>query len=92
MAEMKDEKIDIKCIIKLGGSAITHKDKFEALNDEALQSTVRQIHHLYSKISNRFVIVHGAGSFGHFQANQYKVAKGHINNNFNVKIGFSKTR
>jgi hypothetical protein len=130
--------IPCHCIIKLGGSAITNKQKFESLKEDVLRqvcSSIKQHHStapggivLVSKLRhtmvfaqcwftnitwiastasrcstgsrpllviaaarpyqlaalvkhaahiNRFHLqVHGAGSFGHFQASQYGVARG----------------
>lgn len=57
-------------LIKLGGSSITNKGSIEALNPRALDwfaSTLVQRKFDHSS----FVIVHGAGSFGHFAAKKY---------------------
>ena len=61
-------------IVKLGGSAVTRKDKFETLNRAALTTTARQIK--ASCGDGRVLLVHGCGSFGHFQAHQYGISKG----------------
>ena len=55
-------------IVKLGGSAITVKDTFETLRDDSLNSTANQIRQLLQENYHiNLVVVHGAGSFGHFQ-------------------------
>ncbi|KAA3488183.1 glutamate 5-kinase [Gossypium australe] len=105
----------IRCIVKLGGAAITCKNELEKINEENLEtvsSHLRQAMNLgscskqvmgmdwskrdgVSDISSslcdfgaqcqfnvdfsRFVVVHGAGSFGHFQASKSGVHKGGLN-------------
>jgi len=61
-------------IIKLGGSVITLKDKFETANT----SVIRRISFELSKISPLFslIIVHGGGSFGHHHAYKYNLHEG----------------
>nr|XP_033774388.1 isopentenyl phosphate kinase-like isoform X3 [Geotrypetes seraphini] len=65
----------LHCIVKLGGSAVTHKDCFESLKVEALQRAAGIVHALHRR-GQRCIIVHGAGSFGHFQAKEFNVSKG----------------
>lgn len=56
-------------IVKLGGSSITVKSEFETLNEKALQWVSQSIKSAMDKDANkRFIIVHGAGSFGHHTA------------------------
>eukprot|EP01126_Amoeba_proteus_P045901 TRINITY_DN5164_c0_g1_i10.p1 TRINITY_DN5164_c0_g1~~TRINITY_DN5164_c0_g1_i10.p1 ORF type:complete len:155 (+),score=12.57 TRINITY_DN5164_c0_g1_i10:661-1125(+) len=52
-------------LVKIGGAAITDKNKEETLNYANLGNLVNLFSNLHSKFS--FVIVHGAGSFGHIQ-------------------------
>lgn len=59
-------------IIKFGGSAITYKTDFEYINADALQRLCREL----ATVAGSYVLVHGAGSFGHYQAKQYGVAAG----------------
>eukprot|EP01041_Mallomonas_annulata_P006405 gene6405-12948_t len=64
-------------LVKYGGSAITEKSNFETLNMDALNSTASQIKKIKQKqTKTSFVIVHGAGSFGHFQASKYGLSRG----------------
>ncbi|KAB1208061.1 Isopentenyl phosphate kinase [Morella rubra] len=129
MDEKKQEKHQtkpIRCIVKLGGAAITYKDELEKINEENLHivsSQLRQamisgrslsekVHgmdwskrHGESEVSftiddigeyaigdsDRFVVVHGAGSFGHFQASKSGVHKGGLEQPL-VKAGFVATR
>ncbi|KAE8710191.1 putative WRKY transcription factor [Hibiscus syriacus] len=117
----------IRCIVKLGGAAITCKNELEKINEENLEtvsSQLRQAMNLgscsnkvigmdwskrdgVSDISStladiddqcqftvdfsRFVVVHGAGSFGHFQASKSGVHKGGLIQPL-VKAGFVATR
>ena len=62
-------------IVKLGGSAITNKGEFEQLDSESLSAQAMQFESLApSKYS--YIVVHGAGSFGHFQARKFDLGKG----------------
>ncbi len=69
-------------LVKLGGSAATHKGEFESANLEVIRETAKQIHagrRLKDKDKERgidLVLVHGAGSFGHFQAKQFGLRGG----------------
>jgi isopentenyl phosphate kinase len=61
-------------LLKIGGSSITDKGKFETVNTGALSwlvQTVKRAIHENKEIGKRFIIVHGAGSFGHHTAKQY---------------------
>ena len=74
------EDYGVDCLVKLGGAAITIKDKLETLDDEVLDTTIS---HLIETLNPpdtdgpapKLVVVHGAGSFGHFQASETGVAK-----------------
>lgn len=55
-------------ILKLGGSVITHKERYAALNEEVLNSISVE---LADASSDSMVVVHGAGSFGHMLARKY---------------------
>ncbi|WIA37910.1 hypothetical protein OEZ86_001287 [Tetradesmus obliquus] len=68
--------IPCHCIIKLGGSAITKKNKFETLKEDVLRQVCSSIKQHHSTAPGGIVLVHGAGSFGHFQASHYGVARG----------------
>ena len=54
-------------VVKIGGSAITDKGAFETLDYQRLQDTARHLA-LRPATSGSVALVHGAGSFGHFQA------------------------
>lgn len=76
-------------IVKLGGSAVTRKDKFETLNQAALTTTAKQIR--ASCGDGRVLLVHGCGSFGHFQAHEYGISKGTAWATFSW-LGLARTR
>lgn len=111
----------LRCIVKLGGAAITHKDELETLDVEKLTVTCKQLRqcmispssaHVTMDWSRRdvvseppaladlehthfdmdpFIIIHGAGSFGHFQASRSGVHKGGLRTTLG-KSGFVATR
>ncbi|XP_010938803.1 isopentenyl phosphate kinase isoform X2 [Elaeis guineensis] len=117
----------LRCIVKLGGAAITCKDELESINEENLRSVCAQLRQAMTPckssspaknlgmdwsrrlgnppvstidefrnkqaldLDNNFIIVHGAGSFGHFQASRSGVHKGGLNLPL-VKAGFVATR
>ena len=62
-------------IVKFGGSALTNKDKFESLRDVVLGSVSDQIKKLQTE-NNLIILIHGAGSFGHFTAKSYSLSNG----------------
>eukprot|EP00029_Vermamoeba_vermiformis_P004150 TRINITY_DN14680_c0_g1_i1.p1 TRINITY_DN14680_c0_g1~~TRINITY_DN14680_c0_g1_i1.p1 ORF type:complete len:301 (+),score=57.39 TRINITY_DN14680_c0_g1_i1:46-948(+) len=72
----------VDCIVKLGGSALTIKSQFETLNFNSINALGSLLQQTISDFKNhhdremRLIIVHGAGSFGHFQAKQFKVTEG----------------
>ncbi|KAM0015025.1 putative isopentenyl phosphate kinase [Helianthus debilis subsp. tardiflorus] len=119
-------KSPIRCIVKLGGAAITCKNEFEKINEANLvtvSSQLREAMMMFGSSSgsvlemdwskrpgvsetpkkvddfkeqqgldyNSFVVIHGAGSFGHFQASKSGVHKGGLNQPL-VKAGFVATR
>ncbi|GKU99624.1 hypothetical protein SLEP1_g12441 [Rubroshorea leprosula] len=117
----------IRCIVKLGGAAITCKNELEMINEDNLQTVSSQLRQamIMGSCSNKvvgmdwskrpgvsdisctvgdfgdqaqlnvdfseFIVVHGAGSFGHFQASKSGVHKGGLNQPL-VKAGFVATR
>ncbi|CAN6550479.1 unnamed protein product [Malus baccata var. baccata] len=115
----------IRCIIKLGGAAVTCKNELETINEANLKMVSSQLRQSMatgspsgevlgmdwskqpgeSEISSAildfehrpvadpcpFIVVHGAGSFGHFQASKSGVHKGGLYQPL-VKAGFVATR
>ncbi|XP_072047685.1 uncharacterized protein [Amphiura filiformis] len=93
MSDYSDHQVE--CIVKLGGRAITHKERHETANTEAIQSAGA----LFCDTGiGKFIAVHGAGSFGHFEAKKYGVATGYRNSDGltspvkQVQMGLCKTR
>ncbi|KAK9707208.1 hypothetical protein RND81_07G180000 [Saponaria officinalis] len=111
----------LRCIVKLGGAAITCKNELEKINEENLKAVsihlrqammsgdvvgmdwsrkpgksdicvnVDEISDQPLSDSSNFIVVHGAGSFGHFQASKSGVHKGGLNQSL-VRAGFVATR
>jgi len=75
-------------IIKLGGSVITRKGGFEEANLPALRMLCKEIAHAH-KNGGKFIIVHGAGSFGHPHVLKYKIKDGVRTPS--QALGFAKT-
>ena len=83
------------CVVKLGGSAITVKERFHTLHEAGLDAAVSQLQRIWQRrLDGRrrldLVVVHGAGSFGHFEAKQYGISKGTSHSDH--QLGFALTR
>ncbi len=82
-------------IVKFGGSAITDKATFETVKCDALRKAAHIIKQCVER-KLKCIVVHGAGSFGHHQARQYKVNAGWVglerSEQEHVREGFVKTR
>jgi isopentenyl phosphate kinase len=59
-------------IIKLGGSVITNKAKECCFKQEVMDQLAAELKHANQEI----ILIHGAGSFGHILAKQYKLNDG----------------
>ncbi|KAM3345108.1 isopentenyl phosphate kinase isoform X1 [Capsicum galapagoense] len=115
----------VRCIVKLGGAAITSKHKLETIDEENLKEVSSHLCQAFvpdstsanvlgmdwsrrpgqseapsfvddfsdqpAGDSESFIVVHGAGSFGHFQASKSGVHKGGLSRPL-VKAGFVATR
>jgi len=57
-------------VVKVGGSALTDKKGFKKAKLEAIESLARQIAEVNP---NHFILVHGAGSFGHPFVVEYRL-------------------
>ena len=79
-------------IVKLGGSCITDKTNFESLKPDVISAVAQQVQTVFAKSLNRvyIAIVHGAGSYGHFQARQFAIKQGGYNDTW--AEGFAATR
>ena len=64
-------------LVKLGGSAITDKTRFETLQSWQLESIASDLAAASTASSSHaFVLVHGAGSFGHHDAKRFNLSTG----------------
>jgi isopentenyl phosphate kinase len=62
-------------VLKLGGSLITHKDEPESVDEDSLASAADAVGAFRADgRSNRLVVVHGGGSFGHHHAAEQGVS------------------
>ena len=57
-------------ILKLGGSVITTKSKPQTLNIRA----IKNIAQIIREFDKPIIIVHGAGSFGHYFAKRFRIS------------------
>ena len=63
-------------LLKLGGSAITRKEEPETVDEEALETAAADIGNARDADEvEDFVLVHGAGSFGHYRAAQHDLSR-----------------
>ncbi len=76
-------------IIKLGGSAITNKDKFKSPRLNIIKQLAREIGQIYEKLEKKIVIIHGGGSYGHPLASKFKLHMGL--KDANALLGVSET-
>ncbi|MGQ9542869.1 MAG: isopentenyl phosphate kinase [Candidatus Bathyarchaeia archaeon] len=60
-------------VLKLGGSVITEKNKKPSFNRPLMDEIAREI----SKLEDKLILVHGAGSFGHPIAKKYSIHEGY---------------
>ena len=77
-------------VVKLGGSAITDKQRFEVVDLAGLTAAAESLKRLVSE-GRRVVVVHGAGSFGHFQAKEFGISRGGLSDD-SWRLGFALTR
>lgn len=73
-------------ILKLGGSAITHKAKPQTANQQIIENLTREIAETRTP---RLIIVHGGGSFGHPLAKKYAINDGF--KDASQIVGFAET-
>ena len=65
--------------LKLGGSLITDKRRFETPRPAVIERVAQEIAAaLEARPDIRLVLGHGSGSFGHFQAAKYHVLEGNL--------------
>ncbi|MEF8757613.1 MAG: isopentenyl phosphate kinase [Halobacteriales archaeon] len=61
-------------VLKLGGSVITDKDRAETLDAPALDAAADAVADAWDGGPDGLVLVHGGGSFGHHNAEEYGVS------------------
>ena len=66
-----------RVVVKWGGGLITEKHTMKTVRHEILQSLAAQINACLSAGLD-VILVHGAGSFGHLKAKQYRLAEGKL--------------
>lgn len=76
-------------VLKLGGAGLSVKDAFETFNIKGIEAIVELLIRLNEKVS--VILVHGAGSFGHFQAKQFGLSNGTQDPSFSY-LGLADTR
>jgi len=81
----------VRCVVKLGGAAITHKQQREELNAAALTACAEHLNACYTAHPGSLIVVHGAGSFGHHVAREGGVAQGGLDR-LSVLEAFAHTR
>jgi len=77
--------------LKIGGSVITNKEKTSSLKKKRLSDICRQIADFIGDKNDELLLIgHGAGSFGHTQAEQYRTKQGFVSDD--SKIGMTITQ
>ena len=81
-------------ILKIGGSILTNKDSSKSeVDEESLKRIASEIKSSLDNENKELIIVHGAGSFGHPPAKQYRIGEKFAEDEYPEKrIGFSKTQ
>lgn len=73
VSEKRPRRIEL--IIKLGGSALTVKPIPHTLHKARFAACIDTITRLHRR-GVGFILMHGAGSFGHFEAHTHRIAEG----------------
>ena len=64
-----------KIVIKIGGGLITDKSTFKSPRLDIIQSVAKVIAEL-SADGHKFIVIHGAGSYGHLESKKWGLATG----------------
>tara|TARA_A100001037_G_scaffold304244_1_gene340431 strand:- start:1070 stop:1870 length:801 start_codon:yes stop_codon:yes gene_type:complete len=64
-------------LMKFGGGLITTKSKMKTVDEESIEKLSKMVFDLHS-LGHKVTIVHGAGSFGHLKAKEWRIAEGAI--------------
>jgi len=76
-------------LIKFGGSVITEKSNENAVFKESLMNDLAKS---LSSAGKQYLIVHGAGSFGHVLAKKYQLNKGFHTRSQRIGFGLTQTK
>jgi isopentenyl phosphate kinase len=66
-----------RIVMKWGGGLITEKSSLCTVLPDRIQSLADTVRKIY-EMGHDLIIVHGAGSFGHIRAKQYRLAEGNV--------------
>ena len=66
-----------RVVVKWGGGLITEKGILKTVRTDILNSLAEQLERCL-KANLDIILVHGAGSFGHLKAKQYRLAEGRV--------------
>jgi isopentenyl phosphate kinase len=66
-----------RVVLKWGGGLITEKSRLKTVRTDVLDSLAEQLSEVLAEGVD-VVLVHGAGSFGHLKAKQYRLAEGRL--------------
>ena len=80
-------------VVKFGGACLTHKDTKHSLNHEHIAWFVKVVKamHAARRSDEMLVLVHGAGSFGHHEAQQFALQLGRDARVPQQPLGFAQT-
>lgn len=84
---MTSSKLKPLLILKFGGSILTIDSKFETFNEAIVLKLINPLEVIMKDFS--VIIVHGAGSFGHYHAKKYNLKAGFVEES--QKRGIIKT-
>lgn len=68
--------MDRPILVKLGGSAITDKNKFKSARIDVIKNLSEEIGQIYREVTKKIVLIHGGGSYGHPLASKFKLYMG----------------
>jgi isopentenyl phosphate kinase len=68
-----------RIVMKLGGGLITEKGEFRSPRLDIIQQCAKEIQQIVLD-GYEVILVHGAGSFGHLMAKEFRIAEGKISN------------
>lgn len=63
-------------ILKIGGSIITKKDQPFTANNDSLTRIADEIAEAFDRKKMKLILIHGAGSFGHYLADKTRIHEG----------------